>query len=796
MMRFSLVFYFFLGFLFANGQDVTVADFEQDIEQDIESTLVDAKIDEMIEQTNPKPNEPARSNKQMLKQLKKADEAFTNFWYAEAAKRYDEALLLSKDLPAIQTLQKVADSYYYIGDMDNASKWYDVLFENYEDVLSQDDLFKYSHALKGVKRKENADRILGLISQRDFPDESTMPSFLKENEFVLLKNLDVNTKYSDFGPIRRVKGKMVFASASDSTNGINFRWNDQPFLDLYEATLQDDSYELKLAKKLNKKVNTRRHEATATFSLDGKTMYFTRNGQKKKKVKIKKDGVKEIKEINNLKIYISKLKDNEWSKPKEIAFGNKNYSYGHPALSPDGKRIYFVSDMPGGYGDTDIYVVDVYDDNSFSEPKNLGSEINSDKREMFPYVTENTIYFSSDRDLGLGGLDIYKSSLIDSIAKTPINLGEPLNSIRDDFSFSINEEDGKGYLSSNREGGKGDDDIYYFEIPMTEKAPKNNNEIYGAVLDSITNVPIMNADITLYDLNNLKIAEVSTDENGFFRLENLISNHDYKLNVKKDGYEELIDNIATEDNVLIQSIKKLNPLDPSDIDDRIQFAGTAVDDLTGEPIANANITLYDANNIKIASVSTDENGDFVLENLHADQDYILGVQKDGYEDFNTIFNAQDDALIKLTKKLNPNDQSNFLENDAQDTIKIVKNHKNEPMFKTEAIYFNFDSSTIRSDAKSELNELADFLIKNQHIKIKIESHTDSRGSHTYNKHLSEQRASASKDYLISQGVSEFQILSAIGYGEAQLQNNCFDGTPCTEQAHQLNRRSEFVFVKD
>jgi outer membrane protein OmpA-like peptidoglycan-associated protein len=680
-MRFFILFLLSLGLFNLQAQEVTVTNLEAELTDEISlSSNSDGPS------TITEPNSVYVENKMARKLLRAADEAFDNMWYSEASEQYEEAFTYTTGVPAMQTLQKAADSYYFIGDMENASKWYQALFDNYQEVLSEDDLFKYSDVLKGVGRKQNADRILKLIAEKDFETTAAAPSFLKHREQILLKNLKINTKYSEFGSSFRPDGKVVFASAADT--GVfktrKYKWNNQPFLDLYEANAQVNGHELEGIKKLPKHINTKQHEASATFSPDGKTMYFTRNNDQRKKRKKKKN-------INHLKIFTTSLVDGKWDAPKEVPFNNENYSTGHPALTPDGKRLYFVSDMPGGFGHTDLYVVDIDENGGFSEPRNLGPEINSDRKEMFPFVTEDKVYFSSDRKSGLGGLDIYQSRITDGLLEDPVNIGKPYNSNRDDFSFALKDGDSAGYLASNRKGGKGDDDIYYFKREKPENSIENKNRIDGVVIDAITEVPVANANIVLFDSNNLKIAEVETEDDGTFKLENLISNYEYTLNVKKEEYEELMESLTTKDNI----------------------------------------------------------------------------------------------QIKLTQKLVP-----------AGTVEIVKNNKSESMFKTEAVYFNFDSSNIREDAKEELDRLAEYLVKNESMKLKIEAHTDSRGNAAYNKYLSDKRAKASKDYLLSKGVSQDQIVSAIGYGEEQLLNDCGDGARCSRQAHQLNRRSEFIFVNE
>ena len=664
-----------------NAQNFATLEFEDDEEMVEEEFSLSALEAEMMLLSK-----EARKNKL----LKRADKAFEQMWYAEAATIYEEALKLHEETPSVQHLQKIADSYYFTGELKKASKWYEVLFENYQDILSKDDLFKYSHVLKGLGRKETADRILGIIADTDFEDGTKAPSFLRYKEQVVLENLNINTKYSEFSPTIKMDGKVVFASASDSgfLKTRRYKWNNQPFLDLYEGSIEKGGHQFMNIKKLSKNINTKHHEASATFSPDGKTLYFTRNNNKKKQ--------RNKKNVNHLKIFVSKQIGDDWSDPKEVPFNNEEYSTGHPAMSPDGKKLYFVSDIPGGYGDTDLYVVDVDENGKFSEPQNLGAEVNSPNKEMFPFPTEDKIYFSSNRRSGLGGLDIYQSNMVDGKYESPKNMGKPFNSIRDDFSFMLMDDNDQGYLASNRKGGKGDDDIYFFRNAKTENVIENRNVVSGLVVDAINNEPVANAIISLYDADNVKIVDVETGDDGTFKLENLISNHDYTLNVNKEGYDEMVEALKTEDNVEIKLSQKLMPSD----------AGAA--------------------SLAEGSISPVANG----------------------------------------------------------TAK----------FETEAVYFNFDSFQIREDAKLELDELASYLIANRGVKLQIESHTDSRGAAAYNKYLSEKRAEASMDYLLEQGVDAEQIISAIGYGEDLLLNDCTDGYSCSRAEHQLNRRSEFILV--
>lgn len=649
-------------------------------------------LDSVPEETNI--NKKSKFSVSNSKLIKKANQYFHMLWYAEAAELYEQALEENKENYTKEILQKAGDSHYYNTNMERAYHWYQILYDTYKDDLTADEIFKYSHSLKGNGKYGKAKRFMRLYNRmKDEEPESVEldTDEVERNEQILdailsrepsfeLKNLAVNTKNSDFSPMFYDKEQIVFASAKDSSffSTRRYKWNNQPYLDLYVAKVNQQSDDLKDAIKFSKNVNTKYHEASVTFSPDNKTMYFTRNNYGKK-LKRDKNG------INNLKLYMSKKINGEWTQAVELPFNSDDYSTGHPALSPDGKQLYFVSDMPGSIGDTDIFVVDVLEDGLFSSPKNLGPEINTEQKEMFPFINDKKLYFSSNGHVGLGGLDVYEVAYDEEGFKDVINLGQPINSNKDDFSYIINEETQKGYFASNRKGGKGDDDIYSFKNLLVEETIEN--AIAGVVTELVTGELLPNALVTLLDENNIKLKEVVTADDGSFVFEDLESNTKYKLQANKETFfdEEL--NTATKENEVV----------------------------------NANIAMR-----KLHDMIAIENG---------------------------------------IKKL-----------------------------KTEKIFFDFDKSYIRQDASIELDKLVEVMTEYPKMKIKIESHTDVRGNDAYNKFLSDRRAKSTRKYIISKGIDASRIVSAIGYGEEQLINECEDGVSCSREKHQENRRSEFIIV--
>ncbi|WP_405411557.1 OmpA family protein [Maribacter sp. Asnod1-A12] len=502
------------------------------------------------------------------KLVKKADEYFDKMWYAEAAKLYEQALSKGEKSYSYDVLKKAGDAHYFNTDMENAYKWYNILYTRYESNISSDYLFKYAHSLKGIGNYKRSKRLLKLYNKKLAGEEIEKDT--EQNEIVLdgllrmeekfdVDNLNINSKYSEFSPMYYGTDEMVFASAKDSSifNTRRYKWNNQPYLDLFVASVNEESQDFKDAIKFSKKINTKYHEASVAFSPDNETMYFTRNNYGKK-LKRDKNG------INHLKIYRSKKINGEWLEAEEVSFNSDNYSTGHPALSPDGKQLYFVSDMPGSIGETDIFVVDVLEDGTFSSPRNLGPEINTEHKEMFPFINDKKLYFSSDGHVGLGGLDVFEVAFDDEAGFLEVqNVGKPVNSKKDDFSFIVNEESQMGYFASNRDGGKGDDDIYSFKMLQLEEIPTSINAISGIVTELITGDLMPNALVQLLDENNIKLKEMETDENGNFIFEDLDADTRYVLKTTKGSYFDDTRETATKNNEIVNvdvSMRKLNDM--------------------------------------------------------------------------------------------------------------------------------------------------------------------------------------------------------------------------------------------
>ena len=354
-----------------------------------------------------------------------------------------------------------------------------------------------------------------------------------------IKNLEINTKNADFGGSYLSSGKLIFSAPRTGFTVVRDVWepNGQRFLDLYTGDI-GESGEITNKQKLQGEVNSRYHEAEAVFTKDGKTVYFTRNNYYRKQLAQDNTG------WNNLALFKASVNnEGEWINIIPMPFNNVEYSVGHPALSDDEKTLYFASDMPGSMGEMDIYKVDV-NQTGFGNPVNLGPNVNSSAKDWYPFVDGEVLYFASDRAGGKGGSDVYASKLTGFTPK-PVLLNAPINSINDDFAFVIDKESRKGYFSSNREGGKGDDDIY----SLIEEEPvefKCKQVVNGEVLDKATGEPLPGAEINLRDKDENILQTVTSDDKGAFTMD-IDCQTEYQIEGKKEGYAPQIKNFTTSD---------------------------------------------------------------------------------------------------------------------------------------------------------------------------------------------------------------------------------------------------------
>ncbi|WP_194850935.1 OmpA family protein [Nonlabens antarcticus] len=627
---------------------------------------------------------------------KRAENKFEKFAFIDSREILER--MADKGYKSVEIFSKLGDTYYFNNDYQNALKWYNQLFELENSSIPAEYFFRYSQALKSNRQYAKADLVLSNFRSKTQNLDSRLKNFANAPDYLTLvdfqkgrfevDSLAINSTLQDFGTAFYGPEKVVFASSRDSVSFIRRRhsWNEQPFLDLYQAD-RDSLGSLSNVEKFDATINSKFHESTPTFSADLKTVYFTRNNYENGKVK------KDDRRINNLQIFKSTNVDGKWTEPRIVPFSEENYSTAHPALSPDGKYLYFASNIPGtmgsstGFKNPDIWRVSIFENGDFGKLQNLAM-LNTEGRESYPFISQNgNLYFASNGLQGLGGLDIFVATIDKNGAiSNPVNIGEPINSPDDDFAFVIDDSLSQGYFSSNRVNGGADDNIYKFV--QTESLRKVCEQIVtGTVSDKITNEVLENSRITLIDELNNTLFTTLTNAKGKYAL---------KLECDKTYF--------------IRS-------------EKVEY--NTAEELVNTPLETGNIIV-----------------DFALEPQ-------------------SIKGKVGDDLAGLLD-LNP-------------------------------IYFDFDMSFIRNDAELELQKVLGVLEDNPTASIDIRSHTDSRGTSSYNEKLSSRRAASTMNYLISKGIDKSRLTSK-GYGESQLINQCADGVSCTEAEHQLNRRSEFIII--
>lgn len=465
----------------------------------------------------------------------KADKDYIQYAYVDAIATYEK--VAEKGYKDEKMFQRLGNSYYFNGELTKAVKWYDELFAmNTEQEPEY--YYRYAQALKAKGDYTAADKILEAFTEKVKTDKRGILFENNKNYLEKIKSnsgrfeiadAGINSTQTDYGT-SFLGNKIVFASARD-TGGVvkkTFKWTNKIFTNLYEAELKADGT-IGKPERFEKKINSKFNESTPVFTKDGKTMYFTRNNFLDGKRG--RNGQK----VTLLKLYKADFVNGKWQNISELPFNSDQYSTAHPTLSNDETILYFASDMPGTLGQSDLYKVAINSDGSFAKPENLGKTINTEGRETFPFISgDNELYFASDGQPGLGGLDVYVSKINnDGTFSEAQNIGAPINGKQDDFAFVIDSKNRNGFFSSNREGGIGNDDIYRFtEI----KKILCQQILKGTTADLETGKTIENAKVTLLDANfNIK-DQVVSDANGIYKFA-VDCAKNYYVKAEKQDYE-------------------------------------------------------------------------------------------------------------------------------------------------------------------------------------------------------------------------------------------------------------------
>ena len=718
--------------------------------------------------------------------LKKANTYYEKLSYKLAIENYTD--LLNTDLADAELKSKLAFSYYNVNDLVNAEKFYAEAM-SVGRQLSNEHYFYFAQTLKQNGKYAESDKIMNVFYEKSNSDKravsfannrSYLEKIEKEGIHFTISTADFNSPESDFGGyLFSKKNEVYFISARRNTLiKNNWMWDGGQFLDLFLVKNEKSS-----VPKLISKISTTFHEGPLCFNSDESMVYFTRNNISKGRNRRDQKG------IQNLKLYSAKVDEKgKWVDELETSLNSKDYSIGHPAISNNGKTIFFASDMSGGFGGADLYMADLNSDGTIGKPINLGKDVNTEGQEMFPWISpDGLLFFSSNGHVGLGGLDVFVMS-IDKDGKTfgnLTNVGKPVNSQNDDFTLTFNKDGKTGYFSSNRAGGKGSDDIYSFQLtrPFVFKM-----KIEGTIFDQNTKRILAGSTVYLKDVNGNIISSVVTDDKGNYSFD-VEPNKEFVILAQNKDYTENNTNVKT------------SPQSGSSIKADVELTKTPLIGLIGNITDNKNGELLDGVTIKIVDKisgkiifegTTTEKGEFKKELVSARVNdllnYNVSLSKTGYLTKSVDFNYKIDkpGLINLNENLDVTLGKVEIGVDLSTLINISP------------IYFDLGKYVIRKDAAVELDKIVKVMNEYPTMQIELGSHTDCRSSIASNLKLSDNRAKASAEY-IKKRISNPQRIYGKGYGESRLKVDCpCEGTVksnCSEEEHQKNRRTEFIIIK-
>jgi outer membrane protein OmpA-like peptidoglycan-associated protein len=622
---------------------------------------------------------------------------------------------------------------------------------------------------------------------------------------MILRNAEtINTENLEFSPTFYQNG-IVYVTSRRKAGAVDKKIGET-FFELFYSDLDRRGYPMK-PQEFSVNINSTMHEGPVTFNRKGDVVYFTRNNEQNGIQKADSKGV------TRLKIYEAHKGEFDWENVQELPFNNDEYSTCHPSLSPDGRRLYFTSDMPGGYGGFDLYFVEKRGE-SWSMPINLGPDINTPQNEVFPFIHESgVLFFSSNGHSSRGGLDIFMVNISTQTWGRVVNLGIPFNSPHDDLGFILDADGEFGFFASNRSGGKGKDDVYVFELPegiegintgielatqfivydettrqripgaairVLERSSDGlirENEFYDIQLEpSVTNPDELLIKLKQKDPYEMGNPVLYTDANGegIYRLK---TDKNYFVFVTKDGFRSSQLTYATIGEAGDQVVRI--PLMQMDC---AQLEGIVTSEGLNIPIPNATVRIYNNTTREETALRADSEGKFEFC-LPMGFEFTIYAEKEGFtrgiDRISTLEAvATESQMLNIQLLMSP-----LADNILREPIKAGS------IIVLENIYYDFNKSAIRSGEARELDALVKLMQQFPSMEIELTAHTDSRGSEEYNLDLSKKRAESAKDYLVGKGISPKRI-TAVGMGEAKLRNNCLDDTPCTEEEHQYNRRTE------
>ena len=602
------------------------------------------------------------------KETQIADKFFKKYEFISAAESYLK--LVASNNADGYVYRQLGDCYFNIYNTKEAAKWYAKAIAQKQD---SELYYRYAQMLKANGNYVESNKQMQKFAALQPNDSRTkifnenpnyIPVLLDQKKSFDIKSIDINSDKSDFGAI--LQDNTIYFTSARNTKSKIYSWTKEPFLDIYKANLNEDGTISNILQI--KELNSKYHDGSVSISQDGSTMYFTSDSFRENS--FEKDKASKLK-LGKNNIFSAKFINGKWDEITSLPFNSKDYSSGNPSISKDGKTLYFSSNRPGSVGGVDIWKVAISETGSYGTPENLGKSVNTEGNESFPFITsDNVLYFSSDAKQGLGAMDVYKIDLTTNSAAK--NLGKPVNSEKDDFAFTTNENKNIAFVASNRNGN---DDIFKL-------------------------IPICN----------------------------------YEVNA-----------IVTNAN-------------------------------SGAILAEANVSILDDQNNIISSLKSNSKGE-VSFTVECEKAYTIQAIKDGFESnsFAVTASKKKGGSIKIDAALKP-----------------ISEIITEKEVNLKSIFFEYNNSNITQQGAFELDKLVQIMKNNEKLFIFVKSHTDNRGSDEFNLLLSDKRVKATIQYVISNGIDPNRI-SGKGLGETEPKVDCKEN--CTEEAHEQNRRSEFLIVK-
>lgn len=732
-------------------------------------------------------------------QESKGDKLARKHLYLDAIEAYEKAI---KSNPSGELYEKLGNLYLTLKEYEKAK---DALEKTLDfDHISPKKYMEYGQVLMNVNQLDAAIKMFEKYDEEMQGDPRSELYILSCEQIKKWQDekpgwevetiSGINTENSEFCPYPYHNGLIYITNGtSDLVNYSEYDALHNNFYDIYYAR-RNGKRDYAKGAPLSAKLMSNYHDGPVAITPDSSAIYFCQLNRAGK--------------AETMHLYYAEIINGEIQSPKPFDYNNNEYSIMHPAFSDDGKMLFFASDNPAAFGGYDIFFCKKTRKYGWTAPRPIPGLINTSGNELFPHFHDGKLFFASDGHFGYGGLDLFVASQNEQF-KVVNNLKAPINSPRDDFSMAFQGEK-SGYFASNREGGMGKDDIYFFR--QIEIIEEDENPTMTGVFE-FKKLPQSNVELILYDEEGNEIARTKTNENGDFEFRNLPTDKNYSIKAVGE-FEEAdiyITNANGEKLVLMSSKDgdfQFRPLSAQDTELMlpvleeyptfltIPMNGFVYKELKGDLDGRYEVLVYDESGKLLARTYTEKDGSFEFKHLVPDAQYKILVTTE--EDVFISINGDDEEMTPPDKVGNAEFVFRRLTGD-DDTFKLVNEEnvvlelRQKEKFTLPSIYYETNSYAINAASAEQLDKLYILLKKNPHIRVIFESHTDSKGRDSYNLSLSEKRSESAVKYLVKKGIPK-EMLEAIGYGETKLLNDCGNESNCSDEEHALNRRTEITIV--